>query len=116
MIPIHGCQAAGAASTASARRGPAGRPGHPARVSFTVTRHEVIRAMTQTLINAGVSAEALADTAGRTSRRILACLPAARPAAPPPERRTKSASSSPPPPDACPATTGTATITLYRSD
>ena len=68
LVRMHACQAAQAARAdqpAAARRSPV----TPAQVSFTVTRREAIRAMVQTPVAVGVSAEALAAAAERTSPR-----------------------------------------------
>jgi transposase IS4-like protein/DDE family transposase len=101
LLRIHACQAARAADRPTAdgasprHRNP--QPVTPARVSFTVTRREAIRAMTQTLVTAGVSAEVLAAAAERASRRIgTGCCPSGRPATG--NGAPSAASSSPPPP------------------
>jgi hypothetical protein len=118
LVRVHGCQAAQAAGEPGARPGrrrPRPGPVAPARVSFTVTRREAVRAMTQTLITASVSAEALTDTADRTSRHILARLLPGRPPRHR-ERRTKCRQQFPSATGRVPATTGAATITIYRAD
>ena len=119
LVRIHGCQATQAAAagqpTASARpgrHGPRPSPVTPARVSFTVTRREAIRAMTQTLITAGVSAAALTGAADRTSQRILARLLPVRPPRHR-QRRTKGRQQFPSATGRVPASTGAAAITLY---
>jgi len=115
LVRIHACQAAQAAGAIGARhgnRGPRPGPVTPAQVSFTLTRREAIRAMTQTLITSAVSAEALADAAGRTSSRILARL---LPSRPPRHRarRTKCRQQFPSTSGPVPTTTGAASTTIY---
>ena len=111
LVRMHACQAAQAASAgqpAAARRSPV----TPARVSFTVTRREAIRAMVQTLVTAGVSAEALAAAAERTSQRILDRLLPERPPRHR-ERRTKCRQQFPSATRRVPASSGAAAVTLY---
>ncbi len=93
---------------AAARRSPV----TPAQVSFTVTRREAIRAMVQTLVTAGVSAEALAAAAERTSQRILDRLLPERPPRHR-ERRTKCRQQFPSATGRVPASSGAAAVTLY---
>ena len=116
LLRIHACQAAQATGRAAAggaspgHRGP--QPVTPAQVSFTVTRREAIRAMTQTLVSASVSAGALADAAERTSQRILHRLLPARPPRHR-ERRTKCRQQFPSATGRVPASTGAAAVTIY---
>ena len=89
-------------------------PVAPARVSFTTVRREAVRAMTQTLASANVSAAVLAAAAELASRRILACLLPVRPPRHR-ERRTKCRQQFPSSPAAgrVPARTGKAAVTIY---
>lgn len=106
LLRIHGCAAADAAGQ---------RPAAPARVPFTVTRREAVRAMTQTLASANAPAGALAAAAERTSRQILArLLPEREPRHR--ERRTKSrqqfaATAG----RRVPASTGPANVTIWHA-
>jgi len=83
LVRIQGCQAARAGAAAQLAAGPARQPQTPvtpARTSFTASRREAVRAMTQTLASANVSAAVHAAAAELASRRILACLlPVRRP-------------------------------------
>ena len=82
LVRIQGCQAARAGAATQLASGPARQaqaPVTPARISFTAGRREAVRAMTQTLASANVSAAVLAAAAELASRRILACLLPVRP-------------------------------------
>ena len=89
-------------------------PATPARVSFTTARREAVRAMTQTLASANVSAAVLTAAADLASRRILACLLPVRPPRHR-ERRTKCRQQFPSSPATgrVPASTGKAAVTIY---
>jgi Insertion element 4 transposase N-terminal/Transposase DDE domain len=104
LVRMHACQAAQAS--------PGPQPVTPARVSFTLTRREAIRAMTQTLVTTGVSAEAFAAAAERASRAILDRLLPVRPPRHR-QRRTKCRQQFPSATGRVPASTGAAAITLY---
>jgi hypothetical protein len=84
------------------------KPPDPARVSFTAGRREAVRAMTQTLATASLSAAEL------SSRRILAGLLPVRPPRHR-ERRTKCRQQFPSSPATgrVPASTGKAAVTIY---
>lgn len=117
LVRIHGCHAiqAGAAAQLTAAPGSAPKAAAtPARVSFTTARREAVRAMTQTLASANVSAAVLAAAAELASRRILACLLPVRPPRHR-ERRTKCRQQFPSSPAAgrVPASTGKAAVTIY---
>jgi hypothetical protein len=117
LVRIHGCHAiqAGAAAQLTAAPGSEPKaPGAPVRVSFTTARREAVRAMTQTLASANVSAAVLAAAAELASRRILACLLPVRPPRHR-ERRTKCRQQFPssPPTGRVPASTGKAAVTIY---
>jgi len=117
LVRIQGCQAARAGAAAQFASGPARQPQAPvtpARISFTAGRREAVRAMTQTLASANVSAAVLAAAAERASRRILACLLPVRPPRHR-ERRTKCRQQFPSSPATgrVPASTGKAAVTIY---
>ena len=103
LVRMHACQAAQAS--------PGPQPVTPARVSFTLTRREAIRAMTQTLVTTGVSAESPAAAAERQPGDPGPA--AARPAAPPPATAHQVPPAVPPATGRVPASTGAAAITLY---
>ncbi len=110
-------QAARAGAAAQLAAGPARQPqtpATPARISFTAGRREAVRAMTQTLASANVSAAVLAAAAELASRRILACLLPVRPPRHR-ERRTKCRQQFPSSPATgrVPASTGKAAVTIY---
>jgi hypothetical protein len=66
LVRIQGCQAARAGAAAQLTADPARQPQTPvtpARISFTAGRREAVRAMTQTLASANVSAAVLAAAA-----------------------------------------------------
>jgi hypothetical protein len=111
LIRIQGCQAAQLA--AGPDRQPE-TPVTPARISFTASRREAVRAMTQTLAPANASAAVLAAAAELASRRILACLLPVRPPRHR-ERRTKCRQQFPSSPATgrVPASTGKAAVTIY---
>ena len=117
LVRIHGCHAiqASAAAQLTAAPGSAPKaPATPARISFTAGRREAVRAMTQTLASANVSAAVLAAAADLASRRILACLLPVRPPRHR-ERRTKCRQQFPSSPATgrVPASTGKAAVTIY---
>jgi hypothetical protein len=117
LVRIHGCHAiqASAAAQPTAAPGSAPKaPATPARVSFTTARREAVRAMTQTLASANVSAAVLAAAAELASRRILAGLLPVRPPRHR-ERRTKCRQQFPSSPATgrVPASTGKAAVTIY---
>ncbi len=117
LVRIQGCQAARAGAAAQLASGPARQaqaPVTPARISFTAGRREAVRAMTQTLASANVSAAVLAAAAELASRRILACLLPVRPPRHR-ERRTKCRQQFPSSPATgrVPASTGKAAVTIY---
>jgi hypothetical protein len=117
LVRIQGCQAARAGAAAQLASGPASRPQTPvtpARISFTAGRREAVRAMTQTLVSANVSAAVLAAAAELASRRILAGLLPVRPPRHR-ERRTKCRQQFPSSPATgrVPASTGKASVTIY---
>ena len=116
LVRIQGCQAARAGAAAQLASGPARQPQTPvtpARISFTAGRREAVRAMTQTLASANVSAAVLAAAAELASRRILACLLPVRPPRHR-ERRTKCRQQFPSSPATgrVPASTGKAAVTI----
>jgi len=81
-VRSHGCHAIQAGAAAQRAAAPGSEPKAPAtpvRISFTTARREAVRAMTQTLASANVSAAVLAAAADLASRRILACLLPVRP-------------------------------------
>jgi hypothetical protein len=117
LVRIHGCHAIQASAAAQLASGPARRaqtPVTPARISFTAGRREAVRAMTQTLAPANVSAAVLAAAAELASRRILACLLPVRPPRHR-ERRTKCRQQFPSSPATgqVPDSTGKAAVTIY---
>jgi hypothetical protein len=117
LVRIQGCQAArtgAAAQLASGQARQAQTPLTPARISFTAGRREAVRAMTQTLASANVSAAVLAAAGELASRRILACLLPVRPPRHR-ERRTKCRQQFPSSPATgrVPASTGKAAVTIY---
>jgi len=117
LVRIQGCQAARACPAARLAAGLAGQPETPvtpARISFTAGRREAVRAMTQTLVSANVSAAVLAAAAELAGRRILACLLPVRPPRHR-ERRTKCRQQFPSSPATgrVPASIGKAAVTIY---
>jgi hypothetical protein len=114
LVRIQGCQAARAGAAVQRIAGQPETPVTPSRVSFTAGRREAVRAMTQTLASATVSAAVLAAAAELASRRILACLLPVRPPRHR-ERRTKCRQQFPSSPAAgrVPASTGKAAVTIY---
>ena len=113
LLRIHGCRAVQAAAAGQLTAGPRAAPPACGRVSFTVTRREAVRAMTQTLASANVPAAALAAAAELTSCRILARLLQDRP----PRHRERRAKCRPQFPAAggrrVPASTGAAVIICH---
>lgn len=114
LVRIQGYRAIQAGRTAPLTAGRPQAPPVPARVSFTAGRREAVRAMTQTLAAASVSAAALAAAAEPASRRILAGLLPVRPPRHR-ERRTKCRQQFPSSPATgrVPASTGKAAVTIY---
>ena len=110
LVRIQGHQAI-RASAADPGRQPQ-TPATPARISFTAGRREAVRAMTQTLVTANVSAAVLAAAAELASQRILARLLPVRPPRHR-ERRTKCRQQFPSATGRVPASTGKAAITIY---
>lgn len=110
LVRIQGHQAI-QASAADPGRQPQ-TPVTPARVSFTAGRREAVRAMTQTLVTANVSAAVLAAAAELASQRILARLLPVRPPRHR-ERRTKCRQQFPSATGRVPASTGKAAVTIY---
>ena len=108
LVRIQGHQAIAAADPGRQPQTPAA----PARVSFTAGRREAVRAMTQTLVTANVSAAVLAAAAELASQRILACLLPVRPPRHR-ERRTKCRQQFPSATGRVPASTGKAAVTIY---
>jgi len=111
LVRSQGCQAiAGAASRPQAPAAPVA----PARVSFTAGRREAVRALTQTLLTANVSAGALAQAAEQAGQRVLGSLLPVRPPRHR-ERRTKCRQQFPssPPAGRVPASAGEAVVTIY---
>jgi hypothetical protein len=111
LVRLQGCQPARAGAAAQIASGPARQaqtPVTPARISFTAGRREAVRAMTQTLASANVSAAVLAAAAER------ACLLPVRPPRHR-ERRTKCRQQFPfsPATGRVPASTGKAAVTIY---
>jgi hypothetical protein len=114
LLRIHGCAAVDAAGAGQLPQGPGAAPPAPARVPFTVTRREAVRALTQTLAPATLPA-ALAAAAESTSLRILARM---HPGRPPRhrERRTKSGQQFPAVgARRVPASTGPARVTIWHA-
>ncbi len=113
LVRIQGCQAARAGAAVQRTPGQPEAPATPARVSFTASRREAVRAMTQTLASANVPAAVLAAAAELASSRILACLLPVRPPRHR-ERRTKCRQQFPSSPATgrVPASTGKAAVTI----
>ncbi len=110
LVRIQGCQAIPAGAADPGRQPET--PVTPARVSFTAGRREAVRAMTQTVVTANVSAPVLAAATELASQRILACLLPVRPPRHR-ERGTKCRQQFPSATGRVPASTGPATVTIY---